>query len=191
MLVAMAVTLAAQQPAPKQKAAGQAPTVAVDPAARQELHDIAVKFAEASDVRQRVEQNLNKMIDQGKQAMLRPDSPFDPKFVDEWARRVREKVNLDDFVEITASVYATYFTKKELTELTQSQWALRQSNIATLSPELNQKLKANSARIQRDINAASSRLGSSLSNEIGHELEKEHPEWVKPTTQPAPAPAKS
>jgi len=201
LLCAMALPVAAQQPAPANKdsapapstAAGPAASIPADPAARKLLLDDALKFVQASDARPRLEQSLNKLLEEGKQVMLQRNPGLDPKFGDEWVKRMRERVKPDDFVEITAKVYASYYTSDELQQMTQAQLALKNSKIYSLAPELSQKIKANGPRIQHDINTEISRLGSSLSIEVGQEIEKEHPEWAKPLppgpVSAAPAPS--
>ena len=201
LLCAMALPVAAQQPAPVNKdsapapstAAGPAASIPADPAARKLLLDDALKFVQASDARPRLEQSLNKLLEEGKQVMLQRNPGLDPKFGDEWVKRMRERVKPDDFVEITAKVYASYYTSDELQQMTQAQLALKNSKIYSLAPELSQKIKANGPRIQHDINTEISRLGSSLSIEVGQEIEKEHPEWAKPLppgpVSAAPAPS--
>ena len=196
LLFAMAVPLAAQQPAPANKdsaaapskAAGPAASIPADAAARKLLLDDALKFVQASDARPRLEQSLDKLLEEGKQAMLQRNPGLDPKFGDEWVKRMRERIKPDDFVEITAKVYATYYTSDELEQMTQAQLALKNSKIYSLSPELSQKIKTNGPKIQHDINTDISRLGSSMSIEVGQEIEKEHPEWSKPLP-PGPASA--
>ena len=126
------------------------------------------------------------LLEEGKQAMMQRNPGLNPKFGDEWVRRMKERVKPDDFVEITAKVYATYYTSDELEQMTQAQLALKNSRIYSVSPELNQKIKANASHIQTDINTNISRLGSSMSIEVGQEIEKEHPEWAKPLP-PGPA----
>ena len=68
----------------------------------------------------------------------------------------------------------------ELEQMTQAQLGLKTGKIYTLAPELGQKIKANGPGIQKDINTDILRLGSSMSIEVGQEIEKEHPEWAKP-----------
>ena len=196
LLVAIGLPLAAQQPAPVNKASAPAPSKAARPAAanpavvaaeKQRLES-ALKFVQASDAGPRLEQSLDKLLEEGKQVMMQRNPGLDPKFGDEWVKRMRERVKVDDFVQITAKVYATYYTSDELEQMTQGQLALKNSRIYSLAPELNQKIKANGPHIQTDINTDISRLGSSMSIEVGQEIEKEHPEWAKPLP-PGPVPA--
>jgi hypothetical protein len=203
LLIAMALPLAAQQPAPVKKDSAPAPSkaagsVAANPArmnAEKQRLESALKFVQASDARPRLEQSLDKLLEEGKQAMMQRNPGLDPQFGDAWVKRMKQRVKPDDFVEITAKVYATYYTSDELEQMTQAQLALKNSKIYSVAPELNQKIKANAPHIQQDINTDISRLGSTISIEVGQEIEKEHPEWAKPlppgssTATPAP-PAK-
>ena len=171
MLSLAAMPAAAQPPAP-------APTTAVDQNAA--LHQSALKFCEAFNVRQRLEQNMDKLIDDGKQALVKRNPLINPQFVDEWAKRMRARVNLDEFVDATARVYERDYTSDELDQLTQVQLAMKRSKLYSLPPDLAQKLKSDAPKIQNDINAVTSTIGSRLSIAVGQEIEKEHPDWVKP-----------
>jgi hypothetical protein len=196
LFVAIALPVAAQQPAPVNKDSAPAPSAGVgpaasiptDPAARKLLLDDARKFVQASDARPRLEQSLDKLLEEGKEAMLQRNPGLDPKFGDEWVKRMKERVKPDDFVEITAKVYAAYYSSDELEQMTQAQLALKNSKIYSVSPELSQKIKASVPKIQHDINTDISRLGSSMSIEVGQEISKDHPEWAKPLP-PGPASA--
>jgi hypothetical protein len=180
LFVAIALPAAAQQVAPVNKDSAAAPSKAADPNAEKQRLESALKFLAASDARPRLEQSLDKLLEEGKRVMLQRNPGLDPKFGDEWVKRMRQRVKLDDFMEITAKVYATYYTNDELEQMTQAQLALKNSKTYPVSPELNQKIKTNGPRIQNDINTDISRLGSSMSVEVGQEIEKEHPEWAKP-----------
>jgi hypothetical protein len=188
LLVAFALPVAAQ---PVNKGSAPVPAKAAgtlgattDPAAKKQLLDSALKFVEASDARPRMEQSLDQQLQEGEKAMMQRNPGLDPRFGDEWVKRMRERVKLDDFVNITAKVYATYYTSDELDQMTQAQLALKSGKIYTLPAELGQKMKVNGPRIQKDINTDISRLGSSMSIEVGQEIEKDHPEWAKPLPPP-------
>jgi hypothetical protein len=196
LLVAMALPVAAQPSAPvnkgsvpaPSKAAGPVAAGAADPNAEKQRLENAMKFVQASDARSRLEQSLDKLLEEGKAVMMQRNPGLDPKFGEEWVKRMRQRVKLDDFVEITAKVYATYYTSDELEQMTQAQLARKNSKIYSLAPELSEKIKTNGPNIQHDINTDISRLGSSMSIEVGQEIAKEHPEWAKPLP-PGPASA--
>jgi hypothetical protein len=177
-IVALTVAASAQQPA-KAKPETPVQTAPANQADRQKLHDSAMKFVEASDARQRLEQNLDKLLEEGKKSMMHTNPGLDPQFGEEWMKRMRQQVRLDQFVAATAQVYEKYFTSDELDELTQGQLAAKKGQGHALSPRLAEKLKFNSSFIQRDINTQTSMIGGRLGSEVGKEIEKAHPEWVK------------
>jgi hypothetical protein len=183
IIVALTVAASAQQPA-QAKAAMPATTTESD---RQKLHDSAMKFVEASDARSRLEQNLGKLLEDGKQSMMHKNPGLDPQFGEEWMKRMRQRVSLDQFVVSTAQVYEKYFTSDELDELTRDQLAAKKGQGHALPPPLAEKLKTNSSFIQRDINTQTSIIGGRLGSEVGKEIEKDHPEWIKAPSGPDPS----
>jgi hypothetical protein len=187
MLSLAAMPVAAQQSAPAPTAASNS----ASPNAATTLHQSALKFCEAFNVRQRLEQNMDKLIDDGKQALVKRNPLINPQFVDEWAKRMRARVNVDEFVDATARIYEKYYTSDELDQLTQVQLAMKRSKLYSLPPDLAQKLKTDAPKIQNDINAATSTIGSRLSIAVGQEIEKEHPDWVQPVKPVAASAPKS
>jgi hypothetical protein len=185
ILLAVPVTAPQTAPTPNPPAAPVSQTAA-DQGATEKLHQSAMKFVEAADARQRMELTLDKLLQDGEQAMMTKNPGLDPQFADEWLKRMRVRVNLDQFVLATAQVYEKYFTRDELEELAEAQLALKKSQAHPISPQVAEKMKSNSPFIQRDINTETSRIGGRLGSEVGKEIERDHPEWVKP---PAPAPA--
>jgi hypothetical protein len=195
-LIVMFAALSTPSSAPKhspvpakaasQAASSQAASAPANAGDREKLHASAMKFIEASDTRQRLAQNLDKLLEDGKQSILRKSPGLNPLFGEEWVKRMRSRVNLDQFVVATAQVYEKYFTSDELDELAAGQLALKKGQIQTLPQALADKLKTNSPFIQRDINTETSIIGGRLSAEVGKEIEKDHPEWAKPTAPAAP-----
>jgi uncharacterized protein (DUF1810 family) len=185
-VVVLSMAASAQQPS-KAKAATPVQSAPVAQADRQKLHDSAMKFVEASDARQRIEQNLDKLLEDGRKSMMHTNPGLDPQFGEEWMKRMRKRVNLDQFVVATAQVYEKYFTSDELDELTQGQLAAKKGQGHALTPQLAEKLKTNSAFIQRDINTQTSMIGGRLGSEVGKEIEKDHPEWIKAPSAPEPS----
>jgi hypothetical protein len=191
IFIAFAASLVAQQPAPApaNPAPAAAPSAA-DQDAPQKRLDAAKKFLEVSDARKRFEQNLNKLLDDGRSDLLKRNPGLDPRFADEWEKRMRVRVKVDDFFDATAAVYAKYFTRAELDDLTQAQFALKNGHVHPVPAELDKKLKAESPHLQRDINLQTTMVGARLGKEVGVEVEKDHPEWAKPTTPATPEPAR-
>lgn len=189
-LIALAVPVLAQQPAPAAASAAPVPTSSANQETSQKRHESAMKFLQMADARQRLEQVLGKLLDDGRKDLLQRNPGLDPRFADEWEKRMKLRVNLDDLVNATAQVYEKYFTRDELDQLTESQFALKKGQIHTLPAELGQKLKQDSPRIQRDINTQTSLIGARIGKEVGLEVEKDHPEWGKNTGPANTDPAK-
>ena len=188
VFVALAAPLMAQQPAPAATKTASVAPPAADQESVEKRHQGALKFLEASDARKRLEQSLDKLLADGRQSLLKRNQGLDPRFADEWMKRMRTQVKVDDLFNVTVQAYETHFTSDELDELTRDQLALKRGQIYTLPPELAEKLKANSPVIQREINMKTSLMGASLGKEVGQEIAKEHPEWTKDAV-PAAVPA--
>ena len=191
-LVAIALPIAAQSAAPAvTKSTPAAPAAASDHAEREKLRESAMKFLEAADVRQRLQQTIGKLLEDGRQAMMSKNPGLDPAFGDEWIKRMRQRVSLDQLVNVTAEVYEKYFTADQLDELAQGQLAMKKGQLYTLPPQLADRLKTDAPFIQRDINTSTTLVGGRLGAEVGKEIEKEHPEWIKPLKASAPPAKKS
>jgi hypothetical protein len=197
VLMIVALSLAAlAQPTAETNALPCTSAVQVAPAPmnaaeRQKLEDSAMKFLEASDARHRLAEVLDKLLEDGRQSMMKKNPGLDPQFGDEWLKRMRTKVSLDQFVMLTAQVYEKYFTADELGELTQGQLAMKQGHLYGLTPQLADKLKSSSPHIQEDINRETSLLGGRMGAEVGKEIEKDHPEWINKLNATAPPAKKS
>jgi hypothetical protein len=190
MIVSLSAAALGQQPARSgAKAAKVPPAAPADSDDRQKLHESAMNFMQASDARQRLEKSLDKLLEDGRQSMMQKNPGLAPEFGDEWLKRMRQRVSLDQFVITTAQVYEKYFTSVELDQLTWEQLAFKKGAIYPLPPQLADKLKSSSSHIQQDINQATSSIGGRLGAEVGKEIEKEHPEWITKLNTPAP-PAK-
>jgi hypothetical protein len=186
MIAVVPVSALAQQSARTRPKTAPATPVVSD-SDRQKLHESAMNFMEASDARQRLEKSLDKLLEDGKQSMMEKNPGLAPPFGDEWLKRMHQRVSLDQFVITTAQVYEKYFTTVELDELTWEQLAFKKGAAYPLPPQLADKLKSNSARIQQDINQSTSLIGGRMGSEVGKEIEKEHPEWITKLNVTAPS----
>lgn len=188
MLVALAMSAMAQQPSSNAPDAGS--TSASPPeeqSARRQLHANALKLVEASGGRQAMQESLDAMLETGKQKMLAAFPDFDARFADEWVKRMRQRLNFDDFVDVVARVYENYFTSDELVELTRAQLALQDGKTPALSPRVAEKLRSNAVSVQREVVLVTTRLGTRIGGQVGQEIGNEHPEWAK-STKPAVSP---
>lgn len=181
ILIALALPLVAQKAAPAPATIAPPTPSTNDQDTPQKRHESAMRFLQLSDARPRLEKVLDKLLDDGRKDLLVRNQGLDPRFADEWERRMRQRVKVDEFIDATAQVYEKYFTRDELDQLAEGQFALKRGQIYTLPADLGKKLKADSPHIQRDINIQTSLIGARLGKEVGQEVEKDHPEWGKNT----------
>lgn len=178
LALAVASIASAQPPAPvqpSQENTVQQSNAPVDPA----LHEKALKLIELQGLRQKMQANLDKLVEQGKATMTSRFPGLDPRFVDEWGKRMRARVRIDDYIDIYVKAYEKYFTIDDMQELINAQIAVNDSKTAVLSQQLQEKLKTISPSMQSDILGLSTQIGSKLGAEIGVEIQNEHPEWFK------------
>lgn len=184
----ISLSLSAQQtsPVPSQKD-GVPSSAAQNPDTAKAEAD-AVKLVETSGGRQAMEKNLDKTLADGREALLRTDPSIDPRFADEWVKRMKERTNFDDYVKAIAKVYASYLTDDEILELTDVIVARKEGKDHPPSDHLKQKLTENAGKIEADVLAETTRIGARLGSAVGEEVAKEHPDWAKSAKAPADAP---
>jgi hypothetical protein len=181
LLIGMAcLPIGVQQAAATQPAMPPATTI-------QDAHQSAIEFVEALGMRQLMVGQLDKLVQDGKDAMVKNDPSLNPAFVDEWGKRMKARFNADDYIAVVVHVYETHFTNSELQQLIQAQRDLKASKPPNVSPELKQKLTTEGVAIQSEIIGGCTQVGAKLGGEVAQEILKEHPEW---SSAPKPAPAK-
>jgi hypothetical protein len=147
---------------------------AVDP----KTHDAAVKLVDAIGMRQRMKDSLDKVLADGVERMKKQPPQLNPAFYEEWTRRMKARVNFDDYVATAVHAYEKYFTAAELDEMTQAQLAANESKTPTYSAPLREKLQRVSSSVMSEIIGGCTQLGAKLGADIGTEIGKEHPEWA-------------
>jgi len=178
LLVALALSVYAQSPV--EKLSAQDETKKVDP----KLHADAIKLVEVSGAKQRLQDNLEKMVDEAQQMMMDKCPRCTPEFGKEWKRRFLERTNVNDYLDVYVRVYEKYFTDAEISELI----ALKKdtSKTASPSPALKEKLSAVMPALTGDAIGDCGKIGAKLGAEIGSEVEREHPEYMKPPDSTKP-----
>jgi hypothetical protein len=76
-------------------------------------------------------------------------------------------------------VYEKYLTDEDVTELISLQAKIKNSEPATLSARLKEKLTSLMPTIMSEAIAGCTQIGAKLGAEIGAEIEKEHPDYVR------------
>ena len=160
------------------------PQQAINSSPDAQLHTDVLKLVDLDGTKERLQNNLSRMIDEGKARMMQQGSPCNSAFADEWARRMLARASVDDFVNVVVAAFERHFSDPEIRELI----ALRNSKgtpqSSSISPALKQKLEKVMPSVQAEIMGGCVEVGAKLGGEIGQEIQKEHPEYCK---EPAPA----
>jgi hypothetical protein len=173
-ILAVSSAYARQIPAPanaQQTAPAASP---IDPKA----HDAAVKLVDAIGLKEKMKGNLDKILADGVDAMKKQFPQINPAFCEEWTKRMRSRINFDDYAAIAVSVYEKHFTAAELDEMTQAQLAANGLKTPVYSEPLKEKLQQVMSLVASEMMGGFTQLGSKVGAEVGGEIGLEHPEWV-------------
>ena len=176
LLLALALSASAQSPTDKPSDGETAVAKKVDP----KLHADAVKLVEVSGAKKHLQDNFEKMVDDGAKAMMDKCQGCAPEFGKEWKKRFLDRTNINDYLDVYVRAYEKYFTDAEINELIALQKDT--SKTAVPSPALKEKLTAVIPDLVADTISDCGKIGAKLGAQIGAEIEREHPEYVK---QPA------
>jgi hypothetical protein len=171
-LLALATLLcaAAQDPAEKP----------VDP----KLHADAAKLVELSGARQRMQSGIDQLLKDGTAQFMRMCKDCDPAAGDEWARRMKLKLKVDDFMAIMVRAYEKHLTDDEITPLIAVMSDRKDAPAKQPPAELQQKLASVMPSVQSEILGGGTQLGAKLGADTELEIRKEHPEYFKPAAKP-------
>lgn len=156
-------------------AAAQVPS-RVDP----KLHADVVRLVDLDGARQRMQNGLKPLIENGKNVMMRTCN-CDPAFGEEWAKRMLARTNLDDYVSVIVRTYEKYLSDDEVLQLI-ALTEKKNSQPVNPSPQLKEKLASIMPSLQSEIMGGTTQIGAKLGAEIGQEIGKEHPEYFKQPT---------
>jgi len=148
----------------------------VDP----KLHAGAVRLVEVSGAKQRLQDDFKQMVDDGVKQLMEKCQRCTPEFGAEWKKRFVERSNLQDYLDVYVRVYEKYFTDAEINELIGLGKDKGTSRAASRSPALKEKLTLVMPSVRRDAVGGCEEIGAKLGAEIGTEIEREHPEYMKP-----------
>lgn len=155
-------------------------------AADPDAHREASKLVAQMDAREKILASADKSIQNGAGEMVRQFPKADPRFVDEWKKRMRAEFNPDDYVNVIAGVYEKPLNASELDELIAAVRARKESKPAEIPAGLREKFAANAVDIQSEILGGCAEVGAKAGMRIAMEIGKEHPDWVKDMNRAAP-----
>lgn len=161
------------------RAHSQAPATqpSPEPDVAPEVHLKAVKLVETSGARDRLVASIPDMIIQGKTAMQKQCPGCDPAFFTEWAKRMTDRLKVDDFVNVAVRAYEKRFTNDELNEFLAVVNSQKTDKPVPLSSALQKKVVDLLPAIMGEIAGGTTQIGAKLGGEIGAEIQKEHPEY--------------
>ena len=171
----------------QQPASNNPPATAIDAtgAVDGKAHEAAVRLVDALGLKEKMVAGIDPNLDKGVAALKAQTPPLRPEFIEEWRKRMKERMKLDDFVAIVVQVYLRYFTADELDQLSDLVISRKEGKSAELSDALKEKFQKDAVAIQSEIIGGTTQLGARLGGEVGEEIQKEHPEWVPTALQPA------
>jgi hypothetical protein len=158
--------------------AAQPPSTSL-PLADPKLHADVLRLVELAGSRAAMQNGLPKLIEQGKAKVTESCGGCDPRFVEEWGRRMTARLNLDDFVNVIVRVYEKYLTDAEVLQLIASRTDNEPGQEPRIPAELLQKLTNLAPSMDSEIVGGTTQIGAKLGSEIGLEITKEHPEYLK------------
>jgi hypothetical protein len=111
---------------------------------------------------------------------------FDPQFADEWARRMAQRLDLDEYFEIFVQAHLKYLSPEDVSELlVRVEAQAKGGAVAPPTAKLQERLVAIQPALLGEITGETTETGAKLGSQIGGEIEKEHPEWTKASSVPA------
>jgi hypothetical protein len=149
------------------------------------IHQKALELLGAMGTRTVLEQNIDAMIENGRQKLVQQHPGLDPAFSEEWNKRMHERVKIDEFMNVVAAIYEKHFTIPEIDELIQMYHSLAKLNTPHVSASLKQKLNDEMPEIQADMGAGLMQLSEKLGSEVAQSVAADHPEYMK---EPPPPP---
>ena len=152
-----------------------------------ELHENVVTLVELLGVRQHLLDSRTKVAEEGKQVILQTYPNYSPQFADEWAKRMVARSPVDEYLKIVVAAYEKNYSNDDVVELIQVQRDVKAGKTPAISAQLKEKITTAGIAAQSEIMGGFTQLGSKLGGEIGLEIAKEHPEWLKRSDTFTPA----
>jgi len=138
-----------------------------------------VRLVIESGFREKMPALLDANMETGKVSMRKQCEECSEEFVDEWARRMKTRMNVDELVDLAGGVYEKIFSAEELEQLIAGTAAMRAGRQAEVSEELKKKATEKLPAVIGAISGAFSEYGAKKGMEVATEIGKEHPEWTK------------
>jgi hypothetical protein len=181
LFLALSVSAHAQSPAttPTQTSPAASDSNTTEAAqATEKFHADALQLADLSGVRAQAPVMWKSMVDDGRKQMIEQCELCSKKFMDEWAKRMLERMKTDEVIQIWVTAYEKHFTPEELTSLVELQKKTNAHEKITMSTALAAKLETELPAVKNEFNDGFAKLASDLGSTITNEIQQEHPEYL-------------
>jgi len=139
----------------------------------------AARLVELLGTRKRFELDRKRLIVEARQQLVHEYPALTPALINGWVNKLATQYSPDDYVNLAAGVYASYFNEQELAELVQVHTNLAAGRHGGMSPALRDKLRTQLPAIEGDIAAGFVRGMTKLGADVAQQLIHEHPELVR------------
>lgn len=143
-----------------------------------QFHSNVVTLVSLTGLRDELLRNRHTVAEEGKQVILHSFPNYDPAFAEEWARRM-ERSSVDAYLDVVVSVYEKNYTDDDILEMIQVQHELSADKQPVLSLQLRAKLAKVAGTVENEIASGFRQLGAKQGEQVGQEVAKDHPEWLK------------
>src|SRR5438067_8169793 len=143
-----------------------------------QFHNNVLTLINLTGLREELLSNQHTMAEQGKREILRRFPKYNPAFAEEWARRMEDRISVDEYVNVVVAVYERNYTNEDILEMIRIQRDLRAAKTPVPSPRLQAKLSKLAVTVQSEIVGGFTELGAKRGGEIGQKVAKEHPGWL-------------
>ena len=160
----------------------QTPSTVIAPpptATQAQLHEDALKLVEVSGLRATIETTLSSSFATGAKAMMERCKECAPEFAEEWQKRMKQRSNVDDYLNVYVRTYEKYLDDAEMKELIAIQQSQKTAQPQLPSEALKTKLAPQMTQIMSETMGGCAQVGAKLGGDIALEISKEHPEWMK------------
>ena len=175
----LAILLMAGTYAVTQQATAPATQSPSAPAVDPKLHASVLEFVQVTDLRSNMIVAQRKELPAAKAKMLEMVPGMSDQFFEEWSKRMLADPQVDEYVAAIVAIYEKHFTADEMSELTQATRDSNDHKTPTVSESLKAKLQKDSIAVQSEIIGVCSQIGARQGGDIGQQIAKEHPEWIK------------
>ena len=150
-------------------------TPGVDP----QLHKEVLQLIDLSGARRDLEGRKAEMVEEGRKKMMESCPKCAPEFSTAWAKRMLERMNIEDFIDVYAKAYEKYLGRDDVEELIELRKKANAHQAAQPSPRLREKIESVMPAMMGDIMGGCVKIGAELGSKIAEEIATEHPEYVK------------